>query len=559
MQETLDRATEHLAQMTLSQRVAILLGVTLVAGSLAWMVQWAAAPEYVPLLPQALSSEEITQITTALDLQNQTHKSDGTQVYVPASADKARILALLQQSGKMPEDTSISFRKLIEQANPWLPQAENTRRWTLALQTQLSEVLRGFSGVEQASVFLNLNAAPRGFSRNQPTRTASVNLRMVGGAAVPRALAINAAKLVSGAVSGLTMANVKVTNGSGDTVVHWSDDDAGDMSDLARQQRLAEKEVTRKILGQLDYIPDVKVSVQVVLDRTARSTNSADVAEGAKTSERSYEEESNQSRPSGQPGVQPNAGVAVGQGSTRSDQASRIETSKTYAPSVAKTSQSTPAGGVTQVHAAISISHEFLVDIHRRTNPDATEPPSEAELERIFERQELRISAQVAKLVYPPNTDQIALAWHYSKLPPETATASAVDTSMDLATRFAPAGALGMLAMLSLFFMMRMAKASGNTAEAFGMEIGLPAEAIEAARNAEKDLSEAERPSPDAVGPEGVHLTAIPYGNPADDLLEAQEITDELAQVSRMLKQVSDRVEDDEEIIAALLEKWINN
>ena len=565
-QKTLSGAATHLRQMTLSQRVAILLGVALVAGSLAWMVQWAATPQMVPLLNQRLSADDLARVTAGLDMMKVHYKADATQVYVPASANRADLLARLQQGGSMPSDTSIGFAELVRESNPWISQAENNRRWTLALQNELERVLASFAGVERASVFLNLDAQRAAFSRNRPKNSASATITMRGGLPVPRELAVSAAQLISGAVRGLPRNNVQVLDSNGRPAIHWDAEEDGSISELARRQRSYEKEITNKILSQLDFVPDVKVSVQVVLNRTASTIDAADVKEGTKIDESVSEQQSRQATPAAQPGVQPNVGVAAGAAAPAGTSETRSETTRSFQPSVQKTLQTTPAGGVKQSFAAISVSDQFLAAVFKRGNPDVDQP-TEQQLEQTFEKQKDRIAAQVAKLVYPPDPEQIAMSWHYSAIPPAAATqADSASVTMDLAGRYGPAAGLGVLALGSLFLMMRMAKQSGD-GEAFGMEIGLPKEAIAAARRAAKDVARSAAagsvasgastiPAAGEVTTEPVPPEVIPMGAAADGVLEAQEVTEDVAEINKMLEQVAAHVAENEEGVAALVERW---
>lgn len=565
-QKTITDAAANLRQMTLSQRVAILLGVVLVAGSLAWMVQWAATPAMVPLLNQTLSAEDLARVTAGLDMMNVKYKADATQVYVPASANRTNLLARLQQSNKMPSDTSIGFAELVRESNPWISQAENNRRWTLALQNELERVLSSFAGVERASVFLNLNAQRAAFSRNRPENSASATITMHGGLPVPRELAVSAAQLISGAVRGLPRKNVLVLDSNGRPAINWDSEEDGSISELARRQRAYEKEITNKIISQLDFIPDVKVSVQVVIDRTASTIDAADVKEGTKIEESVSEQETRQAARAAQPGVQPNVGVAAGTTAPTGSFETRAETTRSFRPSVQKTVQSTPAGGIKQSFAAISVSDQFLAEVFKHSNPDVDQP-TEQQLEQTFNKQKDRIAAQVAKLVYPPDPEQIAMSWHYSAPPPAAvAAADSSGLSMDIVGQYAPAAGLSVLALASLFLMMRMAKQSGD-GEAFGMEIGLPKEAIAAARRAAQGGGGSGTPGPPAHAAaaaggaaaavaEPVPAPVIPMGAAVDGVLEAQEVTEDVAEINKMLEQVAAHVAENEEAVAALVERW---
>ena len=79
LQKTITQAVGQLRDMTVSQRLAILLGVALVAGSLVWLAQWAAQPEMVPLLDQSLGPENLALVQGGLDALGQKYRVEGSR------------------------------------------------------------------------------------------------------------------------------------------------------------------------------------------------------------------------------------------------------------------------------------------------------------------------------------------------------------------------------------------------------------------------------------------------------------------------------------------------
>jgi len=552
--QTVRQASAHLRDMTLSQRLAVLLGVLLVAGSLAWMIQWAASPEYVPLLNQVLTPEELARLSEGLDLIDQRYRIAGAQILVPASANRPSILARLQQADKLPSDTSIGFEELVKQSNPWISQAENNRRWTLAMQRELERVLRRFNGVQDASVFLNLNAQRVSFGR-QPEHSASVTLTMTGGAPVPRELAISAARLVAGAVRGLTIKNVEVVDSNGRPAIDWESEQSGTLASIERRRRQQEQDTAAKIRSQLAYIPGVRVSVQVVLDPTTRHVEASTVSEGAALERRGYEEENSNTARSGQAGVQPNTGTAVA-GGTRGQNERREEREERFQPSVTQSSESTPAGRVQSIYAAISIPYSYLAGIYRRNNPDGEEP-NEQQIERIFEGQAERIVRQVTKLVYPTDPEQVAVDWHYDVVQEEqTAEAGSAGSSLRVVRTYGPVGALAALAVLALFLTLRMAR-QGSETPSLNIETGLPEDVVEAARRAAQDLKRAAQ-APAAGVATSSETEAVPLSATAEGMLEAPELDEQAVQMHKMLEQVGRAIQADPKAVAGLIERWLH-
>jgi len=568
LQKLLLRVWKQLRGLTISQRLAILLGGVLVAVSIVGMIRWAASPELVPLLRQDLAPDELTRAVDGLDQQDQTYKLVGQKILVPAAANKQAILARLQQQDKLPADTSPSFSALVKEANPWISQAEHERRWSVALKHEIEKVLRQFEGVKSASVFLPLTSQSRGFARNAPATSASVTLVMQGGRPVSRELALAAARLVVGAVRGLALKNVEVLDGNGGSALDWDSESAG-ITALDRKRRAEEQAIQKKIVNQLAD-PKVLVSVQVELDLTEQNIESETLGKPFEKITETTREETTRVRDSGQPGVQPNVGLAAG-GRT-ADERTEKETAKSeFLPPVTRERKATPSGGVKEVWAAVRISRSYLESIFKQAHlgPAA---PTEPQIQEQFEKEKPRVLSQVTKLVKPQDEEHVDVSWYYDAAADVQApsSASVLDDTFHLVRRYGPPSGLGLLALFSLGLMLRLARKS-DSSEAFGLEIGLPKEAIEAAEQAARDASviarqrapAAKRSAATATGPEGysgvmeVGPSAVGQAAVTEGVLVAQEVDEKTVQTHKMLEQVAQVVETDPDGSSALLEQWV--
>ena len=557
LQETLVQSLRQLGRLPRPQRIAVLLGVGLIGVSLGWMVWWSARPEWVPLLDQPLEAEDLARVTTGLAMLDEPYSIAGTQVLVRAGADRQGILAKLQQTGHLPADVSMGFAALVRESNPWISQEENRRRWTVALAAELERVLERFSGVREAHVFLDLSSPRRSFSRYPAQASASVTLRMEGDQPVPRSLALAAARLVAGAVRGLPLPRVQVLDASGRAALDWeSEQDSSNA--LHRLQREVETQVTRKIRELLAFDPKARVSVQAVLDYSTRNVEDTKPYEPVEIERTKTSESTTNSAPGAQPGVQPNVGVAVQPAATGSK--SETETEKVRAqPGVKVSREATPAGEVKQVFAAVSLSYSYLRTLYKQLNPDAEDEPKEADIQQVFAGVKSRIEHQLAKLVYPPDAQQVAIDWYFDV--DQTAGgeggggAASASTIGPMLERYGPVAALGGLALLSLMLLLKMAR-QGVNAEAYGLQIGLPSEAIEAAREAARDLRRAKQQEAVAVEePE----EELPAATQAEGVLEAKEVDSDTAEVVAMADQVAQMVHQDPESLASVLESWASN
>lgn len=572
VQEQLSHAVSQLRDMSLSQRVAVGLGVVLIAGSLAWLTHWAAAPEMTALLPMDLAPDDLARVRAGLERMNEPFQVSGSKVLVRKTANSAALLAQLQMTDSMPADTSTGFAQLAADANPWISQEENNRRWTLGLMTELGKVMRQMSGVRDAHVFLNISGRS-GFSRVQPEISASVTLTMKGNEPVPRKLALSAASLVSGAVRGLMREKVQVIDGgTGQSAIQWEDEGAGSVGGLHRLQAEKERMLETKIAHQLDFDPRVRINVQVQLDHKATDKIDRKVTDGPVKEEKTITKKMGTASPSGQPGAQANVGAVAASGGGGEFTDSE-ETQSTHEPSEETTTTRIEPGDVQAVTAAINLSYSYLAGVWKKHN-GADKEPKKVDIEAVFKEQETRIQGQIAKLMVPPKPEQVAISWYddIETLPGVTApgTTSTADTgAVDMAMRYAPVTGLGVLSALALAMMLRMAKRS-DVGESFGLELGLPKEAVEAARRAKEDIHKykprvhhAQHAEGDGVSTAGPQITMpptapIPWGAAADGVLVAQEVGEDMVQVNNMLAQVDSVVATDDQGVAAIVESWID-
>lgn len=567
LQKLLARVFTQTRDLSRSQRLAILLGGLLVGVSLLGLLRWAATPEMTPLLDQELLPDELARVRTGLELIKEPFRLVGQKILVRADANRSAILAQLQQQDKLPSDTSAGFSALVKESNPWISQAEHERRWTVALKQELEQVLRQFRGVKSASVFLPLNQERRRFAQQEAAATASITLVMAGGEPVGRDLALAAARLVCGAVRGLPLRNIEVLDGNGVSALDWDSETAAGSS-LDRQRRKAEQDIRAKIIAQLPD-PKSRVAVQVELELTNKTSEIQAPTDPVETRVETTAERTVRSRPHGQPGVVPNVGVSAG--IPAADEGTSKETNSTeYTSGYRRTQEATSPGGLKEVWAAVNLSRSYLEHVFRQSQPSAGEP-NEEQLQQVFEREKPRVVSQVKKLVKPQDDAHVAVDWYYDTVletEPAVVRATAGDEVLDYVRRYGAQSGLGLLAVISLGLMLRMAR-KRDGGEAFGLEIGLPKESIEAARRAASDVAKAARreqsrrtgqaAAPGQTGGEVLEVMPSAVGQAAttEGVLVAQEVDERTVQTNKMLDQVAQVVDGDAEMAATLLEQWI--
>lgn len=575
LSELISSIATRLRDLTLSQRVAIMLSGVLAAGSLLWIVGWAASPEMVPLLRQPLEPEEIARVQAGLDMMNEPSTVKGGLVFIRAASYAPAIIARLQQNDQMPASTSVGFASMVAENNPWLSQAENERRWKYALKLELEKVLNGMDGVSRADVFLNMGGGRSRFTRNAAAATASIMLWMKDEQTVPRKRAIAAAKLVAGAVQSLKMTNVYVVDGQGNDVLNWEDEGSGGGSSLTRAKREQERRLEEKIRRHFDAIAGIRVSVQVELETASRENFAKTLANPVAVKEETDKSERTKTNVSGQPGVQPNVGAQIARaGGQSTEERTTIRTENIYDETTERSV--TPPGEILRSFAAINIPYSYLEQVAQRQKPEVETPVLDDVL-AAFDDVKERIVSQAMMLVRPQEDTQVDVNWHYdlgTSQPDAASAAGGLDQTLTLVRRFGPQSGLALLALFSFGLMFRMARKTDG-GEAFGIEIGLPKDAIDAAKQAAEDVKLGNQaaagshgtvsvgaPGESVVGAEGVEgITATPVGDTlaTDGLLVGQEVSQETVQIKTMIDQVAAMVEKNPDAVSSLLEKWIQD
>ena len=570
LKRVLAQVASQMKDMAVSQQLALLLGAALVAVSVVWMATWAAKPEVVPLLPQDLKPEDLAQVRSGLDSIGEYYVVNGSQIYVKESSNRYALMAQLEQMQRMPNDTTVGFAAMTQESNPWISQAEQSRRWLLAQQTELERVLSAFQGVKSARVFLNINEKRTLVARHEAPSSASVTLEMSGGENVSTTLAKAAARLVAGAVSGLSPSHVQVVDSAGRIALDPSAEEDGSTKSLYGDQIKRERDIATKIRGLLRD-PRARVNVRVELDYTSRKRINNQSTDGAVVKEQRSSTKQISGQASQQPGVEPNVGTS-GLASGRQEQNENTESITEYVPSSSVEESQTPSGEVLLVKAAISLSELYLTQVYQKQNR-TEELPTNEQLEQVFQQKEPGIIEMVTKLIKGPEngdlaTDYVAVTWDYDvTAEPTVAAAGALDQSMQLATRYGAQSGLAVLALISLGMMLRLAK-KNDGGEAFGMEIGLPEDAIEAARKAAADVEStaAERAAmkrqsmATGGGTPGDPLAGdFPNAQASEGLLIAQEVDESTVQVNKMIEQVAEFVKNDPDVVGHVLERWIDS
>ena len=366
LKQTLLQVQEHLKGLSLSQRVAIALCVGLIAVSMAWLMHWSVTPDMVALLDQSFKPQELSSAQRELDRLNVPYKVSGDRILVPADK-RDWLLARLQESEALPSDMSIGFAKLMESQSIFVSYDDAQWQRQVALGNELARVLKKFTDVRGASVFID-RPVKRGFGENRSEPKASVFLEMRPNAAVNRPFVDAIASFVSGAVVGMRPEDVSIVDATTGQRYEATGKDGAISADFLDDRRKKEEHYAQKIRDHLSYIRGVLVGVFAELETEARRTEERKLGNPLQLEEETTTDTERTASADGEPGVIPNAGARVPAGNTGTNREQTTEKAR-FAKGDEKVIVSENMRGVIKrLTASINVPRSYFVNVFKQVN-----------------------------------------------------------------------------------------------------------------------------------------------------------------------------------------------
>ncbi len=449
------RCKSILKGLTLSQRVALALCVGLIAVSLAWLMHWSVTPDMVTLLDQSFKPQELSAAQRELDRLAISYRVSGDRILVPAD-QRDWLLARLQESEALPSDISIGFTKLMEDQSIFVSYDDAQWQRQVALGNELARVLRKFTGVRTASVFID-RPAKRGFGENHAEPKASVFLEIRPNTGVTRPFVDAVASFVSGAVVGLRPENVSIVDATTGQRYEATNKENAISADFLDDRRKKEEHYAQKIRSQLSYIRGVLVGVFAELETETRRVEERKLGNPLQLEEETTSNTEKGSAADGEPGVVPNAGAKVASGSSGTSREQTTEKSRFAKGDEKVTVSENMRGVIKRLTASINVPRSYFVNVFR-TRSGSDKNPTEQDLEPIIAEQLPRIKAQVKPLIDANAEEQVEVNWFYDPAPTgDMATASSNSLGEMVAAYGRPAVLAG-LALLSLGMMLMLVR-----------------------------------------------------------------------------------------------------
>jgi flagellar M-ring protein FliF len=532
---------EQLGNLSLSQKMLFFMIAVMIAVSLFWTVFLTATPELIPLLDQnqTMSEQQIASIQNLLDQWDVYYKVETGKILVKRQ-DRDRLYARLFMSQALPSDTAESWRKLILEADMWLPQEDRQNRWQLAKEQRLEQIIQYMEGVEQARVIINQGSKRLLSEGPSSDPSASVSIKMQSGKKPGKALVMGIADLVAGAVDRLARERVNIiVNGASYKIPGEDSPFTGDGLEARREYERYFSEKIQQSLG----IGNALVGVFVEMETETVKTESKKYGEAPVIREMKKEDTSEQRNQTGEPGVRPNTGAVVATANPASppgEKSSKTEEETEYSTDrdVTHTVKHNLPGAVKTIRATVNIPYSYFVDIYKQQT-GKTEKPKEADLAPIIAAQLKSIQKKVLPIINATDPASVEVSHYYDPTPSEqnVALASSGGVSMPQMTQYLKPAGLGLLAFCSLIMVLVMLKKASNNVGISNLERAM------ATQEPVNTLDTDSTPIGEAGGSEGV--------------LEGIEVDEDTLRTRKMSEQVSTMVKEDPAAAAALVKQWI--
>jgi len=374
--------------------IASLVVILVLVGAL--FMLYAAVEETAPVgLAGSNSAEALAQLN-AVGIEAKV--VDGN-IRVPVESQHQAFL-LLAQGDLLGESPAGMMDRMFENASPWETDKSRSARSNNARARFLSAVLTNITRIKSADVMVD--PGQDGIGKRHVPASAMVNV-MTNSGAVDTAMADAVASLVSGAVARLNVEDVKIVDARTGRRVEVSD--PGNMlpSSALEVKRNIEERKRKEIENILDYIPGVRVGVNVLMDSVAaRQERRMEYEKDQPIKRESTEETVNRDiADAGEPGPRSNTGLSInGSGPSGSEQTmNRTETEFYDAKPFVLQQETTHTGHqVKQVNVAVNIPRSFFVSQYKQQNPDTQDEPDDAALQPLVAPQLAKIEQKIQVL-----------------------------------------------------------------------------------------------------------------------------------------------------------------
>jgi len=325
----------------------------------------------------------------------------------PDNVQKAYLV--LVQGDLLGESASSALDRMFENQSPWETDQRSRQRYNNIRSQFLSAVLANISRIKSADVMVD--PGQDGIGKRHVRASAMVNVRTTSGP-VDAEMADAVAALVSGAVARVEPSDVKIVDARTGRRVEVSDRSNMLPSDAIEVKRNIEERKRREIENILDYIPGVRVGVNVLMDSVASRQERRTEYEKEQPVQRDFTEErsSRNVANSGEPGPRSNTGLSINGsgGSGKEETTNQTETIFFEHKPVVLQQETTHAGlQIKQINVAVNVPRSFFVGLFKLQNPDAEGEPDDAAILPFADKHLAEIEAKVKVLTLADSQGEV--------------------------------------------------------------------------------------------------------------------------------------------------------
>jgi flagellar biosynthesis/type III secretory pathway M-ring protein FliF/YscJ len=530
--------------------VIVALGLFLIA-------QWSATVTSVPFAVTAAAYDEAK---TFLANRGVAYEEINGRLMVPAERHAELLAGFAEQGGG--EGAGIDFEGMIGLDSPFDTTRQSETKKLIALQNVLARTIGGFRNVKSATVFISPKpATPLGASRH--VQTASVHVTMRAGGLTQEQVDSIAA-MIAGTQAGLKPENVAVTDGLQNYRTTFGRAGAGG-ENLEQSLKIADA-VQSRIATLLAAIEGVRIAVNPQVVTVERKRTKTEFRDGISVpiSEQSQTSEMKGASQAREPGTVPNTGMQVMSSAGGGSQSTTERSENRYLSQIPGTQETEldPTGYATKIDVGVAIPWSYFVKVWKLRNPaqegaEAKEP-DEATLAPIRTEEIARITKLIEPLVATDAVEDakpgtVAISWFYDFADETPAPSMAANIgeivlgggggggggggfSISGGGLIKPIG-LGILAIVSLFFMFNIAKKA----------------------SVREQLPSAEELAgvPPMLESDGGDI--IGEADEATPALEGMELDDDSLRRQQMLDQLNELASRDPEELSGILRRWMRN
>lgn len=218
--------------------------------SLSLWVYFASRPEFVPLFSNALSTEEIGQVKAELESKGVQFQlaEDGKNILVPRK-DAPNLTVDLAAAG-LPKSSNISL-DIFENMGFGITERQFDVAERDVLQTHLSKIIKGFSGVTDVRVMITLPKEQLFLQAQEETATASILLQLEPGTKLTQDKINTLYHFVSKTVPNLPIENIVISDQYSNMLEYVNSDNSDLGLTAYEQQRAIERRVQEDIQRDL--------------------------------------------------------------------------------------------------------------------------------------------------------------------------------------------------------------------------------------------------------------------------------------------------------------------